>query len=170
MYCRWRFGGPGLQARKASQHNPIEYSLVMSCQHSPTSTILLPSSWAVRPKKILGGKNKENSFHRRIHWDGKQNPANNPTKLGWYFFYHPSNSGYRDGQSQPIETSLYIYIYIYIYRERERERENTYCGFIWALLGPFICWALLGPFICWALLGPFIWALGPGPFFFSHFS
>ena len=21
-------------------------------------------------------------------------------------------------------------------------------GFIWALLGPFICWALLGPFIC----------------------
>ena len=29
-------------------------------------------------------------------------------------------------------------------------------GFIWALLGPFICWALLGPFICWALLGPFI--------------
>ena len=47
-------------------------------------------------------------------------------------------------------------------------------GFIWALLGPFICWALLGPgpFICWALLGPFIcWAL-LGPFIFqkTHFS
>ena len=75
----------------------------------PDGTILLPSSHAVRKKKQMDDKkNKETGFHRLMHWDGKKKHANNPTKLGWYFFYHPSVSEDWDEQSQPLDTGLHL--------------------------------------------------------------
>ena len=80
---------------------------------SPTSTILLPSSWADRLKKKREKKNKKKRFHRRVHWDDKQIQKIIPHNWDGNFFTIPVFSG--TGMNNP---NLYLKACTYLQNAR----------------------------------------------------